>query len=146
MFSILRDQAHMAAAFRYWGKQGYGEGISGHITVKDPVLPDHYWMNPFGVHFSSITVCLCLYLSVVRSQADELTFSLFLFPPVSAVGLPRNRIGTTLFSWFSKISQTRTEIEARPRRPRRLRDETWRTAAYQHRRLLHSWVFFLVYF
>ncbi|KAL0576010.1 hypothetical protein V5O48_005977 [Marasmius crinis-equi] len=46
---------HMAAAFRYWGKLGFGEGASGHITVRDPVLPDHYWMNPFAVHFSSIT-------------------------------------------------------------------------------------------
>ena len=33
----------MAAAFRYWGKLGYADGISGHITVKDPVLPGHYW-------------------------------------------------------------------------------------------------------
>ncbi|ETW79780.1 hypothetical protein HETIRDRAFT_49391 [Heterobasidion irregulare TC 32-1] len=46
---------HMAAAFRYWGKLGYADGISGHITVKDPVLPGHYWMNPFAVHFSSMT-------------------------------------------------------------------------------------------
>ncbi|KAE9410415.1 hypothetical protein BT96DRAFT_983953 [Gymnopus androsaceus JB14] len=35
----------MAAALRYWGKMGFGEGIAGHITVRDPVLPDHYWMN-----------------------------------------------------------------------------------------------------
>ncbi|KAI4526301.1 arad-like aldolase/epimerase [Schizophyllum commune Tattone D] len=48
-------KAHMAAAFRYWGKLGFGEGVSGHITVRDPVLPDHYWMNPFAVHFSVIT-------------------------------------------------------------------------------------------
>jgi len=40
--------------FRYWGKLGFGEGATGHITVRDPVLPDHYWMNPFGVHFSCI--------------------------------------------------------------------------------------------
>ncbi|KAF5355480.1 hypothetical protein D9758_006334 [Tetrapyrgos nigripes] len=46
---------HMAAVFRYWGKLGFGEGTAGHITVRDPVLPDHYWMNPFGVHFSSMT-------------------------------------------------------------------------------------------
>ena len=46
----------MAAAFRYWGKLGFGEGVSGHITVRDPVLPDYYWMNPFAVHFSVITV------------------------------------------------------------------------------------------
>ncbi|BGP13120.1 hypothetical protein JCM10213_000877 [Rhodosporidiobolus nylandii] len=52
---------HLAAAFQYWGKQGYGEGVSGHITVRDSVKPDHYWMNPFAVHFSSITVSkLCL--------------------------------------------------------------------------------------
>lgn len=29
---------------------------SGHITVRDPILRDHFWMNPFGVHFSSMTV------------------------------------------------------------------------------------------
>lgn len=46
----------LAAAFQYWGKLGYAEGLSGHITVRDPVMPDHYWMNPIAVHFSSITV------------------------------------------------------------------------------------------
>lgn len=25
---------HMAAAFRFFGKQGYGEGVSGHISVR----------------------------------------------------------------------------------------------------------------
>jgi hypothetical protein len=39
-------QGHMAAAFRYWGKLGFGEGAAGHITVRDPVLPDHYWYSP----------------------------------------------------------------------------------------------------
>jgi ribulose-5-phosphate 4-epimerase/fuculose-1-phosphate aldolase len=34
----------MAAAFRLWGKLGYGDGSSGHITVRDPVLPGHYWL------------------------------------------------------------------------------------------------------
>ncbi|KAJ5601848.1 class II aldolase/adducin domain protein [Penicillium lagena] len=45
---------HMAAAFRFFGKQGYGEGVSGHISVRDPVLKDHFWMNPFAKHFSTI--------------------------------------------------------------------------------------------
>lgn len=35
---------HMAGAFRMWGKLGFGEGTAGHITVRDPVMPDHYWM------------------------------------------------------------------------------------------------------
>ncbi|KAF5367359.1 hypothetical protein D9615_010271 [Tricholomella constricta] len=48
-------KAHMAAVFRFWGKMGYGDGLSGHITVRDPVLPGHYWMNPIAVHFSSMT-------------------------------------------------------------------------------------------
>ncbi|ORY21037.1 class II aldolase/adducin N-terminal [Naematelia encephala] len=47
---------HLAIAFRFWGKMGYGEGISGHITVRDPILTDHFWMNPFGVHFSHMSV------------------------------------------------------------------------------------------
>ncbi|KAL1973129.1 hypothetical protein VTN31DRAFT_6671 [Thermomyces dupontii] len=43
---------HMAAAFRFFGKQGYGEGVSGHISMRDPVLKDHFWINPFAKHFS----------------------------------------------------------------------------------------------
>ncbi|KAL3460786.1 class II aldolase/adducin N-terminal [Aspergillus heterothallicus] len=43
---------HMAAAFRFFGKMRYDEGVSGHISVRDPILPDHFWMNPFAVHFS----------------------------------------------------------------------------------------------
>ncbi|KAL4787719.1 class II aldolase/adducin N-terminal [Aspergillus varians] len=42
---------HMAAAFRFFGKHGYYEGTSGHISVRDPILPDHFWMNPFATHF-----------------------------------------------------------------------------------------------
>ncbi|KIJ51034.1 hypothetical protein M422DRAFT_74399 [Sphaerobolus stellatus SS14] len=45
---------HMAGAFRFWGKKGYAEGVAGHITVRDPVKPGHYWMNPLGKHYSSI--------------------------------------------------------------------------------------------
>ncbi|GCB25180.1 meiotically up-regulated gene 14 protein [Aspergillus awamori] len=45
---------HMAAAFRFFGKKGYGEGVSGHISMRDPILKDHFWMNPFAKHFSTI--------------------------------------------------------------------------------------------
>lgn len=35
---------HMAGAFRFFGKQGYGEGVSGHISVRgvSPILNTHY--------------------------------------------------------------------------------------------------------
>ncbi|KAH0579576.1 Meiotically up-regulated gene 14 protein [Termitomyces sp. J132] len=49
-------KAHLAAVFRYWGKMGYAEGNAGHITVRDPVLPGYYWMNPINVHYSTMTV------------------------------------------------------------------------------------------
>ncbi|QKX56159.1 uncharacterized protein TRUGW13939_03259 [Talaromyces rugulosus] len=45
---------HMAAAFRFFGKQGYGEGASGHISMRDPILKDHFWINPLAKHFSLI--------------------------------------------------------------------------------------------
>ena len=30
------------------------EGVAGHITVRDPVDPTSFWVNPFGTHFSLI--------------------------------------------------------------------------------------------
>ena len=42
---------HMAAAFRHWSREGYVEGISGHISVRDPEHTDAFWTNPLGVHF-----------------------------------------------------------------------------------------------
>ncbi|KAF9873244.1 hypothetical protein CkaCkLH20_09407 [Colletotrichum karsti] len=45
---------HMAAAFRFFGKMGYAEGIAGHISMRDPVLEDHLWLNPYAKHFSAM--------------------------------------------------------------------------------------------
>ncbi|KAI0457536.1 class II aldolase and Adducin domain-containing protein [Xylaria acuta] len=39
----------LALAFRLFAKQGYDEGVAGHITVRDPVDPATFWVNPFGV-------------------------------------------------------------------------------------------------
>ena len=45
----------LAAALRIFGKLGYDEGVMGHISVRDPELPELFWMNPFGVSFNLIT-------------------------------------------------------------------------------------------
>ncbi len=45
---------HLAAAFRVWSRLGYDEGPAGHITVRDPERLDHFWVNPFGMHFGMI--------------------------------------------------------------------------------------------
>jgi len=41
----------MAAAFRYFSRHNLIEGMSGHISVRDPEYADAFWMNPLGVHF-----------------------------------------------------------------------------------------------
>ncbi|KAF9567510.1 class II aldolase/adducin domain-containing protein [Agrocybe pediades] len=44
----------LAQAFRIFGHLGYNEGVAGHITVRDPIKTDCFWVNPFGLHFSLI--------------------------------------------------------------------------------------------
>ncbi len=44
----------LAAAFRLFSKFGFDEGVAGHITARDPEKKDHFWVNPFGMHFSQI--------------------------------------------------------------------------------------------
>ncbi|MFF0433186.1 class II aldolase/adducin family protein [Streptomyces sp. NPDC004327] len=45
----------LAAALRVFGRLGYEEGVSGHITARDPEHPDCYWVNPFGAPFAELT-------------------------------------------------------------------------------------------
>lgn len=46
----------MAAAFRHWAREGYVDGMSGHISVRDPEIADAFWTNPLGLHFGLLTV------------------------------------------------------------------------------------------
>ncbi|MGA2094873.1 MAG: class II aldolase/adducin family protein [Candidatus Acidiferrum sp.] len=46
----------LAGAFRLFSKCGFDEGVAGHITARDPERLDHFWVNPFGMHFSQIRV------------------------------------------------------------------------------------------
>lgn len=52
----LHRKQRLAAAFRLFSKFGFDEGVAGHITARDPEFPDTFWVNPFGVHFSQVTV------------------------------------------------------------------------------------------
>jgi ribulose-5-phosphate 4-epimerase/fuculose-1-phosphate aldolase len=44
----------LAAGFRLFSRFGFDEGVAGHITARDPELTDHFWVNPFGMHFGQI--------------------------------------------------------------------------------------------
>lgn len=44
----------LAGAFRLFSRFGFDEGVAGHITARDPEHTDHFWVNPFGMHFGQI--------------------------------------------------------------------------------------------
>src|SRR3954463_11431405 len=44
----------LAAGFRLFAKFGFEEGVAGHITARDPIEPDTFWVNPFGVPFAHV--------------------------------------------------------------------------------------------
>ena len=52
----LHRKQKLAAALRIFGRVGFGEGVAGHITVRDPEFPDLFWVNPFAVSFRHIRV------------------------------------------------------------------------------------------
>lgn len=45
-------KTHLVAALRVFARFGFNEGIAGHLTVRDPERPDHFWVNPFGRNFA----------------------------------------------------------------------------------------------
>ena len=56
--SIDEERRHglerLASAFRMFAHFGFDEGLAGHITLRDPEYKDHFWVNPFGVHFGQM--------------------------------------------------------------------------------------------
>ena len=52
----MHRKQRLASAFRLFAKFGFSEGVAGHITARDPELLDHFWVNPFGMHFAQICV------------------------------------------------------------------------------------------
>ncbi|EQB54176.1 class II Aldolase and Adducin domain-containing protein [Colletotrichum gloeosporioides Cg-14] len=47
---------HLVGAFRIFAKFGYNDGAGGHISLRDPVNPKCFWINPYAVHFKLLKV------------------------------------------------------------------------------------------
>ncbi|GAK62268.1 class II aldolase/adducin domain containing protein [Moesziomyces antarcticus] len=60
----------LAQAFRVFGHLGFEEGVAGHLTFRDPILKDHFWVNPFGVPFRFMTVSDLLLIGPDGSIVD----------------------------------------------------------------------------
>ncbi|WOO76428.1 class II aldolase/adducin head domain-containing protein [Vanrija pseudolonga] len=45
----------LALAYRVMAHENLAEGVAGHLTSRDPVDPECFWVNPFGLHFSRMT-------------------------------------------------------------------------------------------
>lgn len=43
----------LALAYRVFAMNGFADGVAGHITVRDPVEPTSFWVNPFGKRSAS---------------------------------------------------------------------------------------------
>lgn len=52
----LYRKQRLAAALRLFSRAGFDEGAGGHITARDPIEPDQFWINPFGAHFGHVRV------------------------------------------------------------------------------------------
>lgn len=85
----------LAAALHIFGKYGFGEGVSGHISVRDPEHPDLFWVNPFGVSFSLVKVT-----------------DLICVDPAGTVVAGRHPVNPSAFAIHSQIHELRPDAVA----------------------------------
>ncbi|KAL1597291.1 hypothetical protein SLS60_008875 [Paraconiothyrium brasiliense] len=86
----------MAGAFRVFAKLGFADGGSGHISLRDPIQPNTFWINPYGVHFALLTVS-----DMVQVDEDG-----------NRIGGADKLINTAGFIIHSAIHQRRADINA----------------------------------
>lgn len=90
-------KGRLAAAFRIFGKYGFDEGVAGHITLRDPVDPHTFWVNPFGVAFSLIKASD---LILVNEEGEVID------------GGPCRLLNTAAYMIHSVIHQARPDVNA----------------------------------
>lgn len=47
-------KTRLAGALRLFAQYGYEDGVSGHITARDPGYADCFWVNPFGAPLAEL--------------------------------------------------------------------------------------------
>jgi len=90
-------KGRLAAAFRIFGKYGFDEGVAGHITIRDPVDTQTFWVNPFGVAFSLIKASDLIRVSEEGQIID---------------GGPVRLLNSAAYAIHSAIHQARPDVNA----------------------------------
>jgi ribulose-5-phosphate 4-epimerase/fuculose-1-phosphate aldolase len=95
----LSRKQRLAAAYRIFSRYKFDMGGAGHITVRDPELTDHFWVNPLGVHFSQIRVSDLMLVSHKGEIAQ---------PPARA----RPVLNGAAFAIHSRLHAARPDVNA----------------------------------
>src|SRR6266702_3387633 len=93
----------LAASFRLFSRYGFDEGGAGHITSRDPERLDHYWMNPFGMHFSQIRVSDLILVNDQGEVVDD-------YPEANQQS--RREVNLAAFAIHSRIHKARPDVVA----------------------------------
>ena len=89
----VHRKARLAAGFRLFGRFGFEEGVAGHITARDPVEPETFWVNPLGMPFSHIRVSDLLRVNHDDAVYDEANERFVVAPVAKVVGLTVRVVG-----------------------------------------------------
>jgi ribulose-5-phosphate 4-epimerase/fuculose-1-phosphate aldolase len=95
----LYRKQRLAAGYRLFARAGFDMGGAGHITARDPEHPDHFWVNPAGVHFSRIRVSD---LMLVNHEGEIVQ------PPAKAAP----RLNRAAFAIHSELHKARPDVVA----------------------------------
>lgn len=99
----LEERKHvkerLACAYRVFAKLGLYEGAAGHLTVRDPIRTDCFWVTPYGKQFALMTASDLLLIDHVGD--------------IVAGGKPdRQFYNTTAFIIHSAIHASRPQANA----------------------------------
>ena len=87
----LQRKQRLAAALRIFGKFGFDEGVAGHITVRDPIDTDTFWVNPMGRSFKLMRVSDLIRVShegdIVEGEGGGIGFGISYFAIRHEAGL-----------------------------------------------------------
>lgn len=106
---------HVAGAFRVFARQGYTEGSAGHISIRDPIDPKTFWINPLGKHFGLMKASDMVHIDEETNVIGH-AYDLF-YPPGSDIKdkpprPTRVAVNKAGFAIHSTLHQSRPDIWA----------------------------------